>query len=514
MANADPNKAFLESIQKGYPEDGDCLYLGAAMLAGEVLSEAAIQLPLKNFNRHGLIAGATGTGKTKTLQIVAEQLSRLGVPSLVMDIKGDLSGLGAAGTAEDFIVKRHAKLGVKYEPGASPLEFLSLSDEPGARLRATITEFGPILMSRILDLNETQTGVLSVVFKFCDDSGLLLLDLKDLKKAVHFVANEGADDIAAEYGSISKSSASTILRKIVALEQQGAEHFFGEQSYEIDDLLRCDKDGRGIISVVRLTDMQSKPALFSTFMLQLFAEAYERLPEEGDLAKPKLCIFIDEAHLVFKNASRALLEQIEVMVKLIRSKGVGIYFITQNPTDVPGPVLSQLGLKVQHALRAFTAKDRRAIKQTAENFPLSKFYETDRVLTEMGIGEALVTGLGPKGRPTPLAWTYMRAPASRMDVLSEAEIQKILKASAILKKYNQVIDRESAYEILTAKIEALESNAGEAATKKASKKKASGRKEKSTLEKVLDSSAARQVGRTLAREITRGLLGVIGIKRR
>lgn len=518
MAAKKEEQKFTSQIIKGYTPTGPDIILGAGVLDGKTIGDAKVKIPLKTLNRHGLIAGATGTGKTKTLQIMAEQLSKAGVPSMVMDIKGDLSGIAAPGEVKDFITKRHAEIDLPYTPAASPVEFLSLSREKGIRLRATVSEFGPILLSRILDLNETQQSILAVLFKFCDEQGLLLLDIKDLKKALNFVMNEGKVEFSAEYGSISKQSCGTILRKIVALEGQGATDFFGERSFDIEDLLRLDENGHGIVSILRVKDIQDRPGLFSTFMLQLLAEVYAKLPEEGDLEQPRLCLFIDEAHLIFKTASRALLRQIETIIKLIRSKGVGIFFVTQIPTDVPDEVLSQLGLKIQHALRAFTAKDRKAIKKASENFPDSPYYQTDKLLTELGIGEALVTGLSEKGRPTPLVWTMLRAPLSRMNVLKPAEIKTIIDSSKKVAYYAEHVDRESAYELLSAKAEALAETIQQEKTKKKSKRssprKGRATREKSTIEKVLDSTIAKQVGRTVARELTRGLLGVFGIKTR
>ncbi len=348
---------------------------------------------------------------------------------------------------------------------------MSLSKQEGIRLRSTVSEFGPVLFSRILDLNDTQAGVVSVIFKYCDDNKMPLLDLKDIKKVINYITDEGKDEIEESYGKISTSTTGTILRKIIELEQQGADLFFGELSFEIDDLLRIDENGKGYVNIIRLTDIQDKPKLFSTFMLSLLAEIYQQMPEKGDADQPELVLFIDEAHLIFNEASKALLEQIEAIVKLIRSKGIGIYFITQNPMDVPSGVLAQLGLKIQHALRAFTANDRQAIKQSADNYPTSEYYKTDEVLTSLGIGEAFVTALSEKGIPTPLVATMMRAPMSRMDVLSDAEIQEINSKSKLVKKYNEVLDRESAYEMLTKKIETAEQQVIlEEETKKVTKK--------------------------------------------
>lgn len=448
----DRKTAFVKHINDGYTCQEDSITLGSAMLDGEATSDAVVRIPLKTMNRHGLIAGATGTGKTKTLQVLSEQLSEKGVPVLLMDVKGDLSGIAMPGMEKTFITERHAKLNLPFYVKGYPVELMSLSKQDGVRLRATVSEFGPVLLSRILDLNDTQEGVLAVIFKYCDDKKLALLDLKDLKKVLQFVTEEGKAEIEKDYGKISTATTGIILRKIIELEQQGADLFFGELSFDIHDLLRVDKNGNGYVSIIRLTDIQDKPKLFSTFMLSLLAEIYSQMPEKGDAEKPELVIFIDEAHLIFSQASKALLDQIENIVKLIRSKGVGIYFVTQNPTDVPPGVLSQLGLKIQHALRAFTAIDRKAIKLTAENYPLSEYYKTDETITSLGIGEALVTALNEKGIPTPLAATMLRAPVSRMDILSPAEIAAINSSSVMVQKYSQTIDRESAYEILSKKV--------------------------------------------------------------
>ena len=425
-------------------------------------------------NRHGLIAGATGTGKTKTLQVLAENLSEQGVPVLLMDIKGDLSGLAQPSPGHPKIDERMDKIGLPFDAKSFPVEIMSLSEQDGVRLRATISEFGPVLISRILGVTETQAGIISVIFKYCDDNKLPLLDIKDFKKILQYATGEGKKEFENEYGRISTASTGAILRKLVELEQQGGDVFFGETSFDVDDLLRVDRNGRGFINIIRLTDIQDKPKLFSTFMLSLLAEIYSTFPEQGDSGRPELIMFIDEAHLIFNEASDALLDQIESIVKLIRSKGVGLYFVTQNPTDVPPEVLSQLGLKVQHALRAFTAKDRKAIKLTAENYPDTDYYDTAEVLTSLGIGEALISALNEKGKPTPLAATMMRAPMSRMDILTPQELSQLLSNSKLTRKYNTEVDRESAYEMLNEKIEIAEA--------KEAKEKA--RKEEEALKKA------------------------------
>ena len=462
----DKKESFINHINDGYTCKGDSIVLGGAILDGQAIPNAHVKVPLKTMNRHGLIAGATGTGKTKTLQVISEQLSEKGVPVLLMDVKGDLSGIAMQGEEKPFITERHAKIGLPYSVKGCPVELMTLSQQDGVRLRATVSEFGPVLLSRVLDLNDTQGSVLSVIFKYCDDQQMPLLDLKDLKKVIQYVTEEGKEEFESEYGKISTSTTGIIIRKVMELEQQDADLFFGELSYDIRDLMRRDRDGNGYINIVRLTDIQDKPKLFSTFMLCLLAEVYDIMPEKGDVEKPELVIFIDEAHLIFNQASKALLDEIETIVKLIRSKGIGVFFVTQNPMDVPNEVLAQLGLKVQHALRAFTAIDRRAIKLTAENFPLSDFYKTDEILTTLGTGEALVTALNEKGIPTPLAATMIRAPMSRMDILSPDEIASINRASDLVQKYSQVIDRESAYEILGRKVEIIEKEQAEEEARK------------------------------------------------
>lgn len=485
---------FFDYINEGYKTKGEFLTLGAAMLDEETITDALVKVPLKTLNRHGLIAGATGTGKTKTLQVLAENLSDNGIPVLLMDIKGDLSGLAESSPGHPKIDERHTKIGFPFEAKKFPIEVLTISEQDGTRMRATISEFGPVLLSRILDLTETQSGIVAIIFKYCDDNKLPLLDIKDFKKVLQFVTNEGKDEITAEYGRISSSSTGAILRKIVEIEQQGGDLFFGEKSFEVEDLTRIDENGRGIISVLRLTDIQDKPKLFSTFMLQLLAEVYETFPEQGDSGRPELIIFIDEAHLVFEQASKALLSQIESIVKLIRSKGIGLYFVTQNPKDVPEDILAQLGLKVQHALRAFTAKDRKAIKLAAENYPTSDYYDTKEVLTQLGIGEAFISVLNEKGIPTPLARTMLRAPMSRMDVLTDKELSNVISNSRLYYKYNKHLDRDSAYELLNEKINAI----NEAEQKAIADEEA--QKEK---ERLAKEEAKRRNSRTYTRRSTR-----------
>ena len=481
-------ETFFKYITEGNACKGDFISVGAAMLNGETITNALVNIPLKTLNRHGLIAGATGTGKTKSLQVLAENLSDKGIPVLLMDIKGDLSGLAQPSPGHPKIDERHAQIGLPFEVKSFPVEVLTLSEQDGVRLRATVSEFGPVLLSRILNLSEAQSGVVAVIFQYCDDNKLPILDLKDFKKILQYATQEGKAEFDDAYGRISTSSTGAILRKVVELEQQGADLFFGETSFDVDDLLRIDNSGRGYINIIRLTDIQDRPKLFSTFMLSLLAEIYSTFPEQGDSDRPELVIFIDEAHLIFNEASKALLNQIESIVKLIRSKGVGLYFVTQNPTDVPEAVLSQLGLKIQHALRAFTANDRKAIKLTAQNYPDSDYYNTVEVLTSLGTGEALVSALDEKGRPTPLAATMMRAPMSRMDILTDDELRTLNSQSKLVKKYNETIDRESAYELLNKKIEQAETEEA---------------KEKAKLEKeALEKAKSRQRATTTSRKST------------
>ena len=496
---------FIQAIKDGYTFKGESVKIGAAVLDGEVVADAGIYLPLKTMNRHGLIAGATGTGKTKTLQMISEFLSDASVPVLLMDIKGDLSGIAAIGSVNDKVTDRYQKINMEYKPEQFTAELMTLSNQKGVRLKATVSEFGPVLLTKILGLNDTQGGVVAMIFKYCDDTKLPLLDLKDFIKVLQYIGDEGKAEIEKNYGKISTTSTGTILRKVIELQQQGADVFFGEKSFEVDDLMRMDDKGRGIINVLRVTDLQDRPKLFSTFMLQMLAELYATYPEEGDLEKPKLVLFIDEAHLIFQEASQALLQQIETIVKLIRSKGVGIFFCTQNPMDVPASVLAQLGLKVQHALRAFTAADRKVIKQTAENYPETNFYKTDDLITQLGIGEALITMLNEKGIPTPLAHVMLCSPRSRMDILTDAEIDNIVGKSKLAAKYNQSIDSESAYEILTAKLQEATEKAPPEIKGKTVKE------EESTLEKVVNNSVVKSIARTAGNTIVRSLLGALGM---
>jgi len=498
---------FKEQIQPAFSFAGRSIMLGGAMYDKLPVSGIGVNIPLSTINRHGLIAGATGTGKTKSIQRFAEALSEQGVNVLLMDIKGDISGISKAGTQNEKIVERVKLIGTSWAPCEYPTELMTISNEKGVRMRATVSEFGPVLFSKILELNENQEGAVAIVFKYCDDKNLPLLDIKDFRAVVqHLAEGEGKKEIEQNYGAISPASSGVIMRKLLELELQGGDKFFGEKSFEVEDLLQKDSYGKAYINILRLTDIQDRPKLFSTFMLCLLAEIYAKFPEIGDKKEPKLVIFIDEAHLIFKEASKALLQQIETIIKLIRSKGVGIYFCTQAPTDIPDIILSQLGTKIQHALRAFTAKDRKDIKLVAENFPITEFYETDQLITELGIGEALVTVLNEKGIPTPLVHSLMCPPQSRMDILTPAEQDEKVASSAIAKEYNEEIDRESAYEILKGKI----ANASQPAKSNSRENVESAPKANaSDFGKTMKSIANSNVTKTVVREVTRGLLGVL-----
>ncbi len=499
-------QAFSEQIEKGYQCKGDFILLGGAIYNHEPVKGLQVKAPLRMFNRHGLVAGATGTGKSKTLQMLSEALSDQGVSVMLMDIKGDMSGLAMPGNNHPKIEERHLKIGKPWHASVYPVELLTISNEQGVRMRATISEFGPVLLSKLLELNDNQQGLVALAFKFADDRNLPLLDIKDFRVVLQYISGDGKNEVQKLYGLVSSASVGAIMRKLLELEQQGADLFFGERSFEVDDLVRLDQQGRGFINILRLVDIQTKPKLFSTFMLSLLAEIYEKFPERGDVERPELVIFIDEAHLVFSEASKALLSQIESIIKLIRSKGVGIFFCTQVPSDIPNIILSQLGMKVQHSLRAFTAKDRKDIKLAAENYPISEFYKTDELLTSLGTGEALVSVLNEKGNPSPLVHCLMCAPQSRMDVLTAAEIQQLLRRSSLVSKYNDTINRDSAFEMLQRKIQQAESQRLPDSPKSGSA--GASRREPSTFETVMKSP----VTTTILREVTRGLLGVLGIK--
>jgi DNA helicase HerA-like ATPase len=458
------DKAFHDAMATGYGLTEPGLVIGSPMHDGELANDARVQVALSMLNRHGLIAGATGTGKTKTLQLMAGQLSKAGVPVFVADIKGDLTGLAAPGDATNpKLVERMGSLGATFEASGHPVEFLSLTGKLGAQVRATIHSFGPLLLGKVLDLNETQTSILALVFKYCDDNDLPLLDLQDLETTLKFLSSDEGKPILADYGGMSSASVGVLLRSMIVLEQEGADIFFGEPEFEVEDLLRTTPEGEGIISILELSDVMDKPRLFSTFMLWMLAQLYETLPEAGDLPKPKLCFFFDEAHLLFDDASEALMDQVERTARLIRSKGVGVYFVTQAPTDVPSPVLAQLGNRVQHALRAFTPDDADALRKTARTFPTTEFYDVEKTITSLGTGEALVTVLSPRGVPTPLAATRLFAPDSLMAPIDAVQFEGRIATSPFQAKYGATVDRDSAHERITARLATARAAAAEAA---------------------------------------------------
>ena len=500
---------FVQTIKDGYTFSGAMLEVGRPIRDGQVFPGVPVGLPMAMMNRHGLIAGATGTGKTKTLQLLAGALSEAGVPVFLADLKGDLSGLARPGVSNEKVQARCKDLKVSLAPKGHPVEFLSLTGKQGAQVRATVSSFGPLLLAKVLDLNDTQQGVLTLLFKFCDDQHLPILDLPDLKAVVAYLQGLDSKQLAG-YGGMSKAALGVLNRKLVELEQQGADLFLGEPEFDIKDLLRTTPDGKGVINILSLTDIQDRPALFSTFMMWLLGELFHQLPERGDVDKPVLVFFFDEAHLLFDEASKALLNQIEQVVKLIRSKGVGVYFVTQTPKDIPADVLAQLGNRFQHALRAFTPDDAKALKATAGTFPRTPFYDIEKELTSLGIGEALVTVLDPQGRPTPVVATRLVPPDSLMGALDEKDLQAALKAGTLRAKYAQAIDRESAREILQKKMAVpvegegtdLKSVPGHAEEPARGRK---GKPEPSLAEEILKSPLTRQIGR----EVIRGLFGLI-----
>jgi DNA helicase HerA-like ATPase len=502
-----------QQIAAGYATEGAALELGCVVIDGTVDPAARVRIPFATLNRHGLVAGATGTGKTKTLQGLAEQLSNAGVPVLLADVKGDLSGLAKPGAPGPKIDARAKDTGDDWTPTAFPVEFLSLGGTSSAvPIRATLTQFGPILLSKVLDLNDTQESTLGLIFHWADQQGLPLLDTKDLRAVIqHLTSDEGKADLKG-IGGVSSATAGVILRALVNLEAAGGEDFFGEPEFEPADLLRV-VDGKGVVSLLELADQASNPRLFSTFLMWLLAELYEELPEAGDLDKPKLVFFFDEAHLLFTDASKAFLERIEQTVKLIRSKGVGVFFCTQLPTDVPNAVLSQLGARIQHALRAFTPEDQTALKKTVKTYPNTKNYDMEEALTSLGTGEAIVTVLSETGAPTPVAWSRMRAPRSLMAAIGEEAVTAEAKGSTLFPKYGTTVDRESAYEKLLAKSAPAPEPAPAPADAPSPppREQRQEREAPSVVAEVLGSpmvkSFLRSAGTALGREITRGLFG-------
>ena len=491
--------ALQETLSSGYAFAAPVVTLGAALDGAGTLTDPKVAFPLAMMNRHGLIAGATGTGKTRTLQLMAEQLSSQGVPVFVADIKGDLSGLAVPGARSPKVDERATAVGIPWEPRGHPTEFVSLTGKSGAQLRATVSSFGPLLLAKVLDLNETQTSVLTLVFKICDDQGLPLLDFADLREVLKYLSSEAGKPVLAATGGMSSATVGVLLRQMVELEQQGAGQFFGEPEFDIRDLLEVTRDGRGVITALELSDAQDRPALFSTFMMWLLAELYEVLPEAGDLPKPKLVFFLDEAHLLFRDASKAFLSHVEQVVRLVRSKGVGIFFVTHTPRDVPDEILAQLGSRVQHALRVHTPDDEKNLRATVRTYPRTGLYDLQQTLTSLGIGEAIVTGLSPRGVPTPVIATMLAPPTSRMAPLTAEEFQQEFAESDLMREYGTPVDRESAAEMLAAR---LAQAAPEPAAGKPKPPRTSGR---GGLVGALTGTMARTIGR----ELVRGVFGML-----
>src|SRR3954447_23777992 len=511
---------IVQAVAPGYQFAGPALELGGLMLDATTLTSTRIRIPLGMLNRHGLVVGATGTGKTKTLQLMAEQLSAAGAPVFAADIKGDLSGVGTAGAPSDKLTERTASVGQDWKPTAFPVEYYALGGQgTGIPLRVTMSAFGPTLLSKVLGLNDTQESSLGLVFHYADQAGLPLLDLSDLREVVKYLtSDEGKADLK-NLGGLSSATAGVILRELIGFADQGADAFFGEPEFDTRDLLRTTSEGKGVVSMVELPNLQDRPGVFSTFLMWLLADLFHDLPELGDPDKPSLVFFFDEAHLLFADASKDFLQAIAQTVRLIRSKGVGVFFVTQSPTDVPDDVLAQLGSRIQHQHRAHTPNDAKALKQTVNTYPTSSYADLGEVITSLGIGEAIVTVMNERGAPTPVAWTRLRAPESLMAPAPAAAMDATVKASPLFAKYAEPIDRESAREKLAARLEAgaakadAEAAAGAGATSaeprapKAapnSQPKAQ-KKEPSVVESVVKSSAFRQAMNTAAREIVRGL---------
>ena len=493
--------SLQETLSAGYAFSAPVVTLGAALDARGTVTEPKVAFPTAMMNRHGLIAGATGTGKTKTLQLMAEQLSSQGVPVFVADIKGDVSGIAVPGARSPAVDERAASVGVAWEPRGYPAEFVSLTGQTGAQLRATVSGFGPLLLSKVLGLNETQTSVLTLVFKICDDQGLPLLDFADLRAVLKYLASDAGKPVLEESGGMSHATVGVLLREMVELEAQGAGKFFGEPEFDVRDLLHVTSDGRGVVTALELSDAQDRPALFSTFLMWLLAELYQVLPEAGDLPKPKLVFFFDEAHLLFRDASKDFLSHVEQVVRLIRSKGVGIFFVTQRPKDVPEEILAQLGSRVQHALRAHTPDDEKNLRATVRTYPKTELYDLQETLTSLGIGEAIVTGLNPRGVPTPVIATRLAPPTSRMSPLTADEFQKEFAESDLMRAYGTPVDRDSATEMLARRLEQGEEGKRGEEGKVGKIGKAAG----GGLLGALTSPTARALGR----ELIRGVFGML-----
>ncbi|MFB7667457.1 helicase HerA-like domain-containing protein [Kitasatospora sp. NPDC056138] len=515
-AGASGPPAEVRQIADGYAFTGPALDLGAVLQGATAYPGAQVRIPLAVLNRHGLVAGATGTGKTKTLQLIAEQLSAQGVPVFLADVKGDVSGIGAPGVPSGRVTGRAAEVGQDWTPRGCPTEFYSLGGQgAGIPVRATVTSFGPLLLAKVLDLNETQEASLGLVFHYADRNGLELYDLKDLTAVIGFLTSPEGKEQLRSIGGLSAATAGVILRSLTVLDNEGAGAFFGEPEFDTAELLRTAGDGRGTVSVLELPAVQDRPRLFSTFLMWLLADLYQELPKVGDLDQPKLVFFFDEAHLLFKGASKAFLEAITQTVRLIRSKGIGIFFVTQTPRDVPADVLAQLGNRVQHALRAFTPDDAKALKATVSTFPRSS-YDLAEVLTQLGTGEAVVTVLSEKGAPTPVAATRLRAPQSLMGPIDAAVLRAAVDASPLTARYRDAVDRESAYEKLAARAEQARREArppAEPGPAPERRREPAGRPQEvggllgALLSNPTVKSLARSAGTQLGREISRSIFG-------
>ncbi|HJQ37124.1 MAG TPA: helicase HerA-like domain-containing protein [Thermoanaerobaculia bacterium] len=517
---------FDETYRDAYSFTDPALDVGSVLREGSPAAELPVRIPLRMMNRHGMIAGSTGTGKTRTLQLIAEGLSRAGVPVFLADVKGDLAGMCLPGESNERLNARR-----KFPPEAFPVEFFSLTGNRGIQIRATVTSFGPVLLGKVLDLTDVQQSVLAMVFKYCDDRRMPLLDFQDLRDVLNYLVTDGKEELK-NYGGMSSATVGVLNRKMVELEQQGAAKFFGEPELDIQDLMRTvpTQNGiRGVVNILSLADVQDKPRLYSTFLMWLLGQFYYRMPEAGDPEKPKLVFFFDEAHQLFDDASSALVEHIEQVARLIRSKGIGVFFITQTPKDVDEDVLAQLGNRVQHAIRAFTPKDAKNLKATASTFPISEHVDVAKSLTTLGIGEALVTALNPKGIPTAVAPVQILAPCSSMSAIDDAQYQRVIAASQLNAKYSTPINRESAHEILQARLAesaqaAQQSEAQQegddfdwraSAPKKRRRTTIStsgSRRGRSMGERVIESAArgvANEVGHQAVRALTRGILGML-----
>ncbi|WP_020522695.1 helicase HerA-like domain-containing protein [Catelliglobosispora koreensis] len=499
----------VEAIRAGYTFSGPALDLGALVVDGKADPETPIKIPLSLINRHGLVAGATGTGKTKTLQVMAEQLAAQGVPVFLADIKGDVAGMSQPGEQNAKITERMGEMGQKWTPTAYYCEFLTLGGKGiGVPVRASVTDFGPLLLSKVLDLSDVQQSSLNLVFHFADQKGLPLVDLNDLRAVINYlVSDEGKEELKT-IGGLSKQTAGVLLRNLIAFSDAGADAFFGEPEFDINDMLRTTGDGKGVVTLLELPEVVQQPALFSSFLMWMLAELFQSLPEVGDLDKPKLVFFFDEAHLLFKDASKQFLESITQTVRLIRSKGVGVFFVTQTPKDVHPDVLAQLGNRVQHALRAFTPDDAKALKATASTFPHSD-YDLEKVLTQLGTGEAIITVLNEKGSPTPVAWTRLRAPESMMAAIEPNVMAAMVGGSYLYPKYSEKVDRESAYEMLASRVQQqAEAQAqAEPQPKAAPQRRTSAKAEKGLAEQILGSSTTKSILTASATQLIRSVFG-------